>query len=420
MKSNANHKCPPAGGRSRNLLLSGPSHSEEKFETGHWFLCGREFNPSATPSILLLFISLALISTAPAQSTSIFQDFTADFPRNLPDDVTAINDGTHLGPEVVDDGWDGKALRLTEDVPGLNNGVMWIDPIDSAHEKLTVSIDFKIDSQTNDLADGIGFTLLNVDHYSIEEVKLAPGEEPNYQGSVGVGFDIWDNSGEGGNSISVHFDGIVIESLPIDLSPVPSIETGQPIHTETVIDFHFGGGASVSVMLNDGTNSTLFGMEIPLVTPYDYHFMLTGRTGGQSAGQFIDNVNVFSFQSGTGTRQISEDSEGVSPSDPVPTGGTPFTTVPNGTDPGPTLLPHTPGATGNEVDGYVRLAAETVNQNNIVIFDESTVPVGPDDRIELQFNFRGTDTDGSSADGLGVILFDSEIRISTVSSISAI
>ena len=73
----------------------------------------------------------------------------------------------------------------------------------------------------------MGFAYLNSEFNGTTGVS-GPGtaEEPNFNASLGVGFDIWDNGGEGGNSISLHY-GTFQASRVID-SGTNDPNTGQP------------------------------------------------------------------------------------------------------------------------------------------------------------------------------------------------
>jgi len=127
--------------------------------------------------------------------------------------------GSNYDPEW---GWlqDG-FLTLSEDgIGSIQAGLAWDQKHDGAYDEITHTFAFQISGDgnpSNDQADGIGWAYLNSEENDITGL-VGPGisEEPSYNQSLGVGFDIWDNGGEGGNSISLHFNGQMLESLPID------------------------------------------------------------------------------------------------------------------------------------------------------------------------------------------------------------
>ena len=60
-------------------------------------------------------------------------------------------------------------------------------------------------------ADGLGFALLPTALYGTNGPPIGPftgfGEEPNLPGAIGVGFDIYQNTGEPNNNhVSLHFN----------------------------------------------------------------------------------------------------------------------------------------------------------------------------------------------------------------------
>ncbi len=142
-------------------------------------------------------------------------------------------------PSLVDgDQW----LRLAPDSTGGVLGAAAWDTAytggyDSANHIFTIRIS-GTGTQANDQADGMGWAYLNAE-FNGDTGVVGPNtsEEPNFAGSLGLGFDIYDNGGEGGNSISLHYGG-TLNSVTIDpgtMNPntgddwgFNTFETGEP------------------------------------------------------------------------------------------------------------------------------------------------------------------------------------------------
>ena len=157
------------------------------------------------------------------------------------------------------EGFDDGLILLSEDgIGGVQSAVAWDQAFDGAYDAVQHDFAFRISGvgdPGNDQADGLGWSYLDSEANDTTGVT-GPGisEEPNYAGSLGVGFDIWDNGGEGGNSISVHFDGTVLDSIPIDDGTTDpntgedwafnSFETDELITASIIITPGEGGGAT--------------------------------------------------------------------------------------------------------------------------------------------------------------------------------
>lgn len=163
------------------------------------------------------------------------------------DDDWATGGNGNYEPEwgALQDGF----VTLAEDgIGNIQSALAWDEQFNGAYEVATHQFAFQISGfgdPANDQADGVGWAYLSSEEFGTSDAS-GPGvsEEPNFAGSLGVGFDIWDNGGEGGNSISLHFNGQVLESLPIDEGTVDpntgddwafnSFETDE-VFTATVI-----------------------------------------------------------------------------------------------------------------------------------------------------------------------------------------
>lgn len=151
-------------------------------------------------------------------------------------------------------------------------------------------------------ADGFAFSLLNADLYSDMDVG-GTAEEPNFIGSLGVGFDVYRNEDLNdvgnvvlgdfySNSVSVHYDGAIITQ--VDASPIIDLACEQWIQAR--IEVHVSNSvATVSVALAppDAPPITLIeDLPIPDFEPYPARVHFGARSGGGTADQDIDEISV--------------------------------------------------------------------------------------------------------------------------------
>ena len=107
------------------------------------------------------------------------------------------------------------------------------------------------DPAANDKADGFGWKYVNSDLHGTTGAAYTQGEEPNLAGSLGVGFDIWNNGAQDEDattSLSLHYDGALLKTVNLQTLDTPfALETGQPIDV------------SVAVTIPEPTSLTLLG-----------------------------------------------------------------------------------------------------------------------------------------------------------------
>jgi Ca2+-binding RTX toxin-like protein len=164
-------------------------------------------------------------------------------------------------------------------------------------------------------ADGIGFALLDTAAHGTSgfvEPRLGPYavEEPNFMGSLGVGFDIHKNDHPSlppdqddignenvaprfTNSASIHFNGVVVHQE--DVSAVTDLARGSWIHARVIVEGGTGfSPGTVSVILTAcGEAATVIDrLPVPGLVPYESRAWFGARSGGESADSDIDNVNV--------------------------------------------------------------------------------------------------------------------------------
>jgi hypothetical protein len=212
---------------------------------------------------------------------------------------------THSGPTApvvlpADSGSTGNFLRLVPS-DGSELGVVAFDRSASgAFNSVVATFDFRITSPAGAMpADGFGFALLNTASYGISGAGPYFSEEPNLSGSIGVGFDVYNNGPTpqepNDNHISLHWNGAEIGN---GVTPSFRMASGR-FHRAQVIVFFSGNNAYVTVRLTPDINGTpgptetvLQNALIPGVAPYQSRAAFGARTGGLWATHDIDNVNV--------------------------------------------------------------------------------------------------------------------------------
>jgi hypothetical protein len=204
----------------------------------------------------------------------------------------------------------GRFLRLVSGNPRTTppiHNVISFDQTDAPAEIVIADFDFRI-TPRNGRADGFGFALLNTDLYGPSGAVFGTNsEEPNFDGSIGVGFDIYQNEFHAdypddlgnpavrylySNSISIHFNGTVLTQT--DVSEVVDLGGRQWIHARVIIR----SGASpttVSVFLTPLYGEPVAALEefpVPGLAPYPGRVHFGARSGGETAHHDLDNVGV--------------------------------------------------------------------------------------------------------------------------------
>jgi len=153
-------------------------------------------------------------------------------------------------------------------------------------------------------ADGLGFALLNTAVYNSSDsvcATLSPfaPEEPNFTGSLGIGFDIFKNIGHvdyandiNNNHISIHFDGNLLEQF--DLTQVVDLAGSQWIHAKVLMrpGGVFSGVSVILIPLGGEPVTVLDSFPVPGFNPYEGRVFFGARSGGESAEHDLDNIDV--------------------------------------------------------------------------------------------------------------------------------
>lgn len=257
---------------------------------------------------LLLFGSVLLILSSPAAADMDAQKraaalFLQDFDTlnaGLPYTSAIHAPPPPAGPVRMAGGPTGQGhfMRLAFGSPipnhssiGFERGAL------GAHDQVVIDFDFRMTPATG-RADGLGFAFLNTANFgpSGPAEPQAPhfaAEEPNFAGSVGIGFDIHkatDGRPEvSNNHLSLHFNGAQVQDF--DAAPF-DLAAGEWLHARVVLN---AGGGAVSVILSAcGAEpvAVIDNMAVPGLAAYEGRAYFVARSGGESADHDIDNVSI--------------------------------------------------------------------------------------------------------------------------------
>jgi uncharacterized repeat protein (TIGR01451 family) len=245
-------------------------------------------------------LAIALLGTFSAAQT--IQDFDGSGTPYVPAQCASPPNSP---PAVTPGGPSGNFLRLATH-PAPNSNTISFNRTNPGFFPLIVAdFDFRI-IPVNGRADGLGFALLNTAAYGATGpvcTTLNPfvPEEPNFAGSVGIGFDIYHSIHPGtsgadfnNNHISLHFDGV--EQSEFDAPPTVNLASGQWIHAQIILRQRVPPARpDVTIILTPrGGQAVIVADQFPLPTfvPYEARALLGARSGGQSAHHDIDNVRV--------------------------------------------------------------------------------------------------------------------------------
>ncbi len=194
----------------------------------------------------------------------------------------------------------GALLRLATSPAVTHNGVLfgpW--QADACQTQVHVDFDFRITPVTG-RADGLGLALLNTANWPASGCVAPQGpqfvaEEPNFAGSLGVGFDIYQNSGDTNNNhVSLHFDGTLVGAG--QFPALTDMASGGFVHAHVRLT-EAPGGATVRVTLKPFGGPAEVVVNDVFVAGLaftQWRVMLAGRSGGLAAHHDVDNLHVVS------------------------------------------------------------------------------------------------------------------------------
>lgn len=225
-------------------------------------------------------------------------------------------------PEAVilpaSEGIEDQSLRLASAAGATSNTIGFPRTDQGRFRRVDIAFDMR-GTPVSGRGEGLGFALLNTSLYGYTGSPSAPGnaqEEPNFSGSFGLGFDVNKGTEDAtDNSISVHFNGAVVQELAIPKGFVDFAD-GKVIHVQAMLNLG-ESGSSMTLLLTPAGGSPLTvveGLPIPGLQPYESRVFFGGRSG-KAANFDIDNINVAStgslpepaFRFGAKSYQVRED-----------------------------------------------------------------------------------------------------------------
>lgn len=244
--------------------------------------------------VLSCLATLALAATASPAPAATVQNF--DDPGSA---HVLTQHAAPPPPAVVAGGPTGSFLRVatTATIP-QNNSISFARTDPGAFCDVVAEFDLRMTPVVG-RADGMGFALLNTSIWG-SSGAVAPqapwfvAEEPNFAGSLGVGFDLYQSNDIGeinNNHVSIHFNGVRLQDF--DAGAV-DLGSGAFIHAR--IEIHASDATpNVDVILTPAAGSPLSvvtDFPVPGLKPYEGRAWIGGRSGGESAHHDLDNVNV--------------------------------------------------------------------------------------------------------------------------------
>lgn len=219
----------------------------------------------------------------------------------------------------------GKFIRLAPQLaPGdaaIQSSITFPVTDNFAAREIVVDFDFRMQPKGNgSRADGFGFALLNKANYPQAGAIIPPNpaggpqyaaEEPNFDGSIGFGFDLFNNGvisefpGDDDlneldihNVVSLHFDGPdgrLVEQF--DATPFVDLGSGVWTHARIVISQPDPDADSlVTLSLSqgfDGKSAVIIDHQtVPGLRPYIARAWFGGRSGNDSANHDLDNIRI--------------------------------------------------------------------------------------------------------------------------------
>jgi hypothetical protein len=186
----------------------------------------------------------------------------------------------------------GNFLRLLSTVGNPGTNTIVFDRTDKgAFTQMVADFDFRMSPVTG--GEGMGFALLDTAAYGKFGAVSGPAEEPNFNRSLGIGFDIHQDGGElNANHVSVHFNNVKLTE--VDAAPV-GLASGQWIHAHIVVR-PGGGNSDVSVTLTPDGGSPATVIPSFVVTglePYESRAYFAARkSASNTADHDLANVQV--------------------------------------------------------------------------------------------------------------------------------
>jgi hypothetical protein len=213
--------------------------------------------------------------------------------------ITFTQNGPAPPPSIqTAGGWDGGYINMTQEVNSQSNQVSFDQLVTGSYKQMKFDFDFRFSVGQGGGADGVGFVYANSANYGTtgNVAGWGTGEEPSLAGSLGVGFDTFNNAdqGDGGeSSVSLHFNNARLASTTVDGTVLGTFEDGN-VHHASISVVPVAGGSNVSVTVSKAADSlTIFdNYFVAGLDPYDGRMAFHGRTGGANSKQDLDNIQL--------------------------------------------------------------------------------------------------------------------------------
>jgi galactose oxidase-like protein/Calx-beta domain-containing protein len=166
----------------------------------------------------------------------------------------------------------------------------------AASDQVVADFDMRIKPQAG-RGDGLGFALLNTAMYGISGpvAPSAAAEEPNFAGSLGIGFHVshsTDPAVVSDNRVSVHFNGAQIGQF--DVTPALDLAGGEWVHVQAAM--RPGGGFSdVTLTLTQcgqPASTVIDRLPVSGFVPYQSRPQFAARAVSGQADHDIANIRV--------------------------------------------------------------------------------------------------------------------------------
>jgi len=254
--------------------------------------------PILGPTIVQAFATAP--GYAPSPIATAFYIAQKDSALLLPSFPTGFSEGLsqmfmNNGAKIV-----GSALRLTDGGANEATSAFFGLPVDI--RKFSTVFSFRLSSA---MADGFTFTIQSDSPLLVGATGggLGYGPDPDYHvssseksipHSVAVKFDLYDNAGEGNNSIGLAFNGGSPTTPALDLSQSRiDLHNGHVINAELLYD-----GSRLTVFLSDRDNlaaTFLTSFPLDLETVVGSQTAFVGFTAGTGALSSTDEILSWSF-----------------------------------------------------------------------------------------------------------------------------
>ena len=182
----------------------------------------------------------------------------------------------------------GQAMRLAFDAPVPTQNSIAFDRTDiGAFDQIVVDFDFRA-VPADGRAGGLGVALLNTAAFGSSgavapQAPLFAADEPNFIGSIGVGFGV-DRPGDppteaSRNHLSVHFDGQ--PGARVDLGPALDLASGEWTHVRIVARPSELSDVTVSLAgCGRAAITVVDRLAISGLAPYESRLQIAARAGG--------------------------------------------------------------------------------------------------------------------------------------------